>query len=428
VTIPEHIVGGLLVFFAGACALYWTVGLVKILDGLFGGFSARRGLSLPVPRNDSGEHPIVCVVVPCYNEQEAVGPLVRTLRAQDYPALRVVFALDRCTDDTRAVIEREARGDERFEIVEITRCPEAWSGKVHAMHTGVRSSRSAQDADYILFIDADCELEPGCIRATLAIAHMRSLGLLSLWSTLTRTKWFEKIVQPATTMELIRQFPLQAANRSERRRPMANGQFMLFERSAYERVGGIESVRESVLEDVDIARRMKHAGLSSGVLIADGLLVCRMYDDFASFKRGWERIFIECARRKSSRLVAFARRKFIVHLALPGLSLAALAWGVILFAIDGPALSAWVLTLAGVAGTLPYWTSMGVLLGAQGLILYLPALPIGTATTIGIMLSAARTLREGGVIRWGGREYRLVDESAAPSAESAPKSAVAVAE
>jgi hypothetical protein len=153
-----------------------------------------------------------------------------------------------------------------------------------------------------------------------------------------------------------------------------------------------------------------------------------MYDDFASFKRGWERIFIECARRKSSRLVAFARRKFIVHLALPGLSLAALAWGVILFAIDGPALSAWVLTLAGVAGTLPYWTSMGVLLGAQGLILYLPALPIGTATTIGIMLSAARTLREGGVIRWGGREYRLVDESAAPSAESAPKSAVAVAE
>lgn len=428
VSIPEHIVGGVLVFFAGACALYWTVGLVRILDGLFGGFSARRGLALPMPRTDSGEHPIVCVVVPCYNEQGAVGHLVRTLRAQDYPAMRVVFALDRCTDDTRAVVERESHADDRFEIVEITRCPEGWSGKVHAMHTGVRSSRSAQDADYILFIDADCELDPACIRATLAVAHERSLGLLSLWSTLTRTQWFERIVQPATTMELIRQFPLQAANRTQRRRAMANGQFMLFERSAYERVGGIESVRESVLEDVDIARRMKHAGLSSGVLIADGLLVCRMYSDFASFKRGWERIFIECARRRSSRLVSFARRKFIVHIALPGLSFAALAWGIILFASDGATLIAWLLTLAGAAGTIPYWTSMGVVFGAQGLILYLPALPVGNALTIGIMLSAARMLREGGVIRWGGREYRLVDESAAQKVDATPNLGVVAAD
>lgn len=427
-TIPEHIVGGFLVFLAGACALYWTVGLAKILDGLFGGFSARRGLSLPIPRKDSGEHPTVCVVVPCYNEQEAVGPLVRTLRAQDYPALRVVFALDRCTDDTRAVIEREAGADDRFEIVEINRCPEGWAGKVHAMHTGVRDARAAQHADYVLFIDADCELEPGCVRATVAIAHERQLGLLSLWSTLTRTKWFEKVVQPATTMELIRQFPLQAANRDERRRAMANGQFMLFERSAYERVGGIESVRDSVLEDVDIARKMKHAELSSGVLIADGLLVCRMYDDFSSFKRGWQRIFIECARRKSSRLVSFARRKFVVHLVLPGVSLAALGWGIALFATGGPAFSAWILTLAGAAGSLPYWASMSVLYGAQGLILYLPTLPIGNAATIGIMLSAARMLREGGVIQWGGREYRLVDESAARNHASAPSIAAVAAD
>ncbi|MGP1309889.1 MAG: glycosyltransferase, partial [Phycisphaerales bacterium] len=100
-TIGEHIVGGVLVFFAGACAVYWTVGLIKILDGLFGGFSARRGLTMPVPRSADGEAKSVCVVVPCYNEEAAVGTLVRSLLAQDYPALRVVFALDRCTDGTR---------------------------------------------------------------------------------------------------------------------------------------------------------------------------------------------------------------------------------------------------------------------------------------------------------------------------------------
>lgn len=414
-TLPAHIVGGVLVVLAGACALYWSVGLYKIITGLLGGFSARRGLDLPLPANDRGEPPTVCVVVPCYNEERAVGPLVRSLRAQDYPALRVVFALDRCTDGTRAVIERDAAGDDRFEIVEIDHCPEGWAGKVHAMHTGVRTARSARDAAYILFIDADCELEPGCVRAAVALAHERSLGLLSLWSTLSTARWFEKIVQPSTTMELIRQFPLQAANRTRRPRSMANGQFMLFERSAYERVGGIEAVRESVLEDVEIARRMKHASLPTGVLIADGLLVCRMYTSYDAFRRGWQRIFIECARRRAVRLRTFAHRKMVVHLALPGVALAALAWGVVLFVQGGPAFSAWILTLAGAAGTAAYWGSMGIIYAAQGLLLYLPALPLGNAMTVSIMLSAAGMLERGEVIRWGGREYRLTDESARPA-------------
>jgi chlorobactene glucosyltransferase len=416
-TMVEHIIGSVLMVMGVGCAIYWFVGLGKILRGLFGGFSARRGLALPVPTDESGRAPLVCVVVPCFNEEHAVAQLVRTLRAQDYPNLRFVFALDRCTDNTRAVIEREAPGDARVEIVEITECPEGWAGKVHAMHRGVRDAAHMRDAEYILFIDADCELEPGCVRATVAIAHERGIELLSLWSTLTRSRWFEKIVQPSTTMELIRQFPLEAANRDTNRRAMANGQFMLFRRDGYEAVGGIESVRDYVLEDVEIARKMKHAGRRSGVLIADGLLVCRMYDDFRSYRLGWERIFIECARRRSPRLRAFAQRKALVHLALPLCSLAGLVWGIVLLAQGMPFFpSPAVLIISGAAGSLAYWASMGVLYGAQGLLLYLPTLPVGNAITIWIMFSAARTLRRGGALRWGGREYLLVDQGRKPKA------------
>lgn len=412
-TLGEHIVGAVLVALSVGCATYWLVGLVKIVRGLLGGYSARRGLSTPLPTNERGEAPFVCVVTPCYNEEAAVGPLVRSLLAQDYPNLRAVFVLDRCTDGTRAVVEREAAGDPRVEIMDVAHCPPEWAGKVHAMHTGATRAASAQSADYLLFIDADCELEPGCVRATVALAHQRGLALLSLWSTLTRRRWFEKIVQPATTMELIRQYPLEAANRDRRRRAMANGQFMLFMRDAFERVGGIESVRDSVLEDVAIAKRMKRMGERTGVLIADGLLVCRMYDTFDAFRRGWERIFIECARRRSARLRAFAHRKALVHLLAPGAALAAAAWGASLLLVGRAPASGALLLVSGGAGSLAYWSSMGILYGAQGLLPYLPTAPLGNALTISIMLRAARTLRRGGVIRWGGREYRLVDESRA---------------
>jgi ABC-type multidrug transport system fused ATPase/permease subunit len=255
------------------------------------------------------------------------------------------------------------------------------------------------------------------VRATVAIAHERGLELLSLWSTLTRVRWFEKIVQPSTTMELIRQYPLEAANRETNRRSMANGQFMLFRRDGYEAVGGIESVRDFVLEDVEIARRMKHADRRSGVLIADGLLVCRMYDDFRSYRLGWERIFIECARRRSPRLRAFAQRKTLVHLVLPLGSLAGLVWGIVLLAQGMPFFpSPAVLIISGLAASLAYWSSMSVLYGAQGLLLYLPTLPIGNVITIWIMFSAARTLRKGGTLLWGGREYLLVDQGRKPGA------------
>ena len=75
-------------------------------------------------------------------------------------------------------------------------------------------------------------------------------------------------------LELIRQYPIRKANSHERRRPFANGQFMLFRRDAYERIGGHACVREQIFEDVHIARVADKRGLRIGVVLADGLLHC----------------------------------------------------------------------------------------------------------------------------------------------------------
>ena len=45
--------------------------------------------------------------------------------------MRVVLALDRCTDDTASLARAEIGNDGRFEIVEIDACPSDWVGKVH---------------------------------------------------------------------------------------------------------------------------------------------------------------------------------------------------------------------------------------------------------------------------------------------------------
>ena len=103
------------------------------------------------------------MVVPAHNESRVIAGLVRSLRAETYPQLRFVLALDRCTDDTAALARAAIGGDDRFEIIEIDACPNDWVGKVHAVHVGFTRSRAAADAEYLLFADADTLFSPGCI-------------------------------------------------------------------------------------------------------------------------------------------------------------------------------------------------------------------------------------------------------------------------
>ena len=204
--------------------------------------------------------------VPAHNESRVIAGLIRSLRTETYPQLRVVLALDRCTDDTASLARAGIAGDARFEIVEIDLCPADWAGKVHAVHSGVTRSRGAQNAEYLLFVDADTVFEPGCIAASLALMRQSKLDLLSLLSTLTHDTWFERFVQTAAAFELMRQYPLTRANGLRDRRAFANGQFMLFTRNAYDAVGGHAAVNRALLEDLALARLIDRSSLQGRCL------------------------------------------------------------------------------------------------------------------------------------------------------------------
>ena len=93
-----------LVIASGGSMLYWLVAMYRIARTMSTIPTARAGLALPVR---PGTPLSVCIIIPAHNEEDVIAGLVRSLRAQDYPAMRVVLALDRCTDATLAAA-REA--------------------------------------------------------------------------------------------------------------------------------------------------------------------------------------------------------------------------------------------------------------------------------------------------------------------------------
>lgn len=385
---------------AAGLLIYSAVALARIWKTRRQVPTARAGVALAAAHPPAAS---VCVIIPAHNEEHALPLVIASLRAQEYPSFRVVLALDRCTDGSVAAARAAIGEDPRFEVIEISECPDDWAGKVHAVWSGMRRSPSAACAEYLLFADADTVFAPECLRAAIALAAARRLDLLSLLSTLTHDRWFERIVQPAAGLELVRRYPIIRANREHHRRPFANGQFMLFRRGAYEAIGGHERVREELLEDLALARTIDEHGLRAGVFLADNVLRCRMYPTWPAFRRGWKRIYTEAARRKPSRLRRAATQLAIAGSALPVLAVVGVAWSL---AAPAGHVAPTVSGVLSAAGLFAWFVSMAWVhrLGHAPIVMTL-TMPIGSWIVAGILREAARDLEAGTPTEWGGRRY-----------------------
>ena len=379
---------------------YWSIGLARFLRVRRRLPTGASGLSV------AASEASVCVVIPAHDEEANIVPLIESLRAQDHGAMRVVLALDRCTDDTPGAARRAIGDDGRFEVIEIDACPEGWAGKVNAICRAVASSASARDADVLLFADADTAWHPSCLRATLGLLGSRGLDVLSLVCDVTTARWWEWAVQPAAGLELMRQYPLIRSNREGYPKPFVNGQFIMIRREAYQRIGGHEAVHDEMLEDLAIGRRAAEAGLRVGAFLAGGMVTCRMYDSWEEFARGWSRIYAESARRRVRRLRRAAGEVRALGTVLPAIALAAVGVG-------GVALGAgagWPGAVALAVGALALVAQGTALVGAFRLA-GLPwrsvaAYPVAAWMVGGILLRTARMVERGETARWGGREYR----------------------
>ncbi|MFO0962371.1 MAG: glycosyltransferase family 2 protein [Phycisphaerales bacterium] len=367
----------------------------------------RDALALPAP----AAWPTLSIVVPAHNEERVAAACARSILASDYPGLELLFVLDRCTDGTRALLEPIAAADPRLRIVDNASCPPDWAGKCNAARVGAQHARG----ELLLFTDADTTFDPALLRASVQLMRAREWRMLSLFSAPTHDHWFERIVQPVASLMLLKLFPISRANAGDGRRPFANGQFMLFERAAYDALGGHAAVKDDLLEDLAFARRMKHAKLGQGVAVSDGMLVVSMYDSWPAFQSGWRRIYIESCRRNPARLRRQAMEVLGGGVLLPALRTLALALAalVLLGAVGDPG-DAGLRTAAWIAGALAAGAYLlrtlvlGAVYAAAGfprwsILLY----PAAAAAVARIFLAGARDLLARVPVRWGGRQYVL---------------------
>ncbi|HSR71671.1 MAG TPA: glycosyltransferase [Kiloniellales bacterium] len=211
--------------------------------------------------------PAVTALVPARNEAETIGPAVASLLAQDYPGSLRVIVIDDDSDDgtagaARAAAEASGAAD-RVTVVAARALPPDWSGKLWALDEGLKSIE-AINSPYLWLSDADVVHGPSILRRLVAKAEAEQRDLVSLMVALACDGPWGRLLIPAFVyfFQLLYPFPWVAD--PGRREAAAAGGCVLLRRAALINIGGFAAIREALIDDCALARKIKDARLSPG--------------------------------------------------------------------------------------------------------------------------------------------------------------------
>ena len=263
--------------------IFWLVPIV-ILLGL-AAIAILNTITYPRLRQAQPKSmPLVSVIIPARNEAGNIALAVSGLLAQDYPNLEVLVVDDQSEDGTAQVALEAAQGDPRLRLLQGQELPAGWLGKNWACHQAALQARG----EALIFTDADVRWKPGAVAALLAVMEKEEVDLLAVWPWQITQTWGERLVVPMMTFTVLSYLPELAVRKMPQPSlAAATGQCLAFRREAYERSGGHETVRGSVLDDMGLAWNIKRGGMRMGQALACGLIETRMYDGWAAVRAGF---------------------------------------------------------------------------------------------------------------------------------------------
>ena len=265
---------------------------------------AVRGLQhalVELPTADStGSGSFVSIVVPARNEELVIDRCVRSLLAQRYGNFEVIALNDRSTDRTRGRLEAIAATEEPLRILDGEPLPEGWVGKCWAAFQAAQAAHG----DWLLFVDADTYYQPAALASAVAFAERHQVDLLSLGPRQELGTFWERALLPAIFgIILTAGGPISEVNDPTRPLAKAIGQFMLFRTSTYWAIGGHETVKDEIVDDFALARRVKGTGHHLRLASGRDLVSTRMYHSLPEIWEGFSKNSYAEARRQPTGVV-----------------------------------------------------------------------------------------------------------------------------
>jgi len=231
--------------------------------------------------------PHVVVIVPARNEAATIARAVTSLLGQEYPGEFEIIVVDDHSDDGTAALARkateEAGSAARITVHSAAKLPQGWTGKLWALNEGI-SATSGEAPDFFWFTDADIVHAPDTLRRLVTRAETESLDLASLMVLLQAKTFPEKLLIPPFLYFFLMLYPPRWIAEPQKQTAGAAGGCILLRRSALERIGGLASIRNEVIDDCALARVVKKTGGKIWMGVTRASVSLREYKTFAEIR------------------------------------------------------------------------------------------------------------------------------------------------
>lgn len=238
------------------------------------------------PQINESDFPFVSVLVPARNEELNIENVLTSLLNQDYPYYEVIVLNDNSEDRTGEIIDKLVTAHSNLKLLNGAQLESGWTGKCFAC----KQLYEASGGEWILFTDADTTHSKNSLRSSITSAITTKADMLTLMPKLTMISFAEKLIMPMLMFTITMLLPFYFVDKSGFKKfSIGIGPFMLFKRSAYEKIGGHTAVKNALVEDVWLGRKIKEHGLKLVAEDGQEIVSVRMYRNFIDIWNGFSK-------------------------------------------------------------------------------------------------------------------------------------------
>ena len=261
--------------------------LLIMINFIINCFLFKDTIKHKLPESFLKERPLISILIPARNEEDNIKRCINSLLKQDYNNLEILVLDDGSIDRTAEIVNKLIKKDPRIRLYYGKPLARGWLGKSYACQQLAGYAKG----QYLLFVDADTLHFPTSISSAVACLLKYKVDALSVFAKQIMVTFPERMVIPFGNFLIMGFMPLALIRRSRKALfCTAIGQFMLFKKDIYKAIGGHESVKGEILEDVIISKQVKRCGYKFMIFDGRSNLYCRMYHNFSEVVSGYSKV------------------------------------------------------------------------------------------------------------------------------------------
>lgn len=344
----------------------------------------KRSPKLPLKR-----WPKVSVLIPARNEEKNIGTCLNSILAQDYPNFEIIVLNDNSTDSTAEIIKFYAKKDKRIKLITGKKLPKGWTGKSFAC---MQLSKAAK-GDWFLFTDADTNHQPHSLSTGMNEVLTRNLNFITILPNSYTSSFRGKLFLNLINFVFAGLFHPAFFKTKNKLLAYAIGPYILVDRKNYEKANGHESVRQAIVDDVQLSREVKQAGGKVGCIKGIDLMDVKFYTTFKEFWNGFSKNTYESIGKSVILLIPL-----VIVLALPlVLPQFIMAFNLIAYHTTT------IVNMIQMGLVVLIWVLLNI--GFKSPLSMIITQPFSVIIAIAIIINSARLNIKGIEINWKGRNY-----------------------